>query len=75
MKVVALKPILYKAKDYTRVYEKGEVFEMNDVSYYVRSQRGEVELVTDLTEGDVVNVNEGLPALDEKPARKKKNES
>ena len=68
MKVVALKPILYSGK----VYDKGETLEMDEVTYLVRLKRGgEIEPVKVLDEVEVVN--EGLPALDEVPARKKKN--
>ena len=68
MKVVALKPILYSGK----VYDKGETLEMDEVTYLVRLKRGgEIEPVKLLDEVEVVN--EGLPALDEVPARKKKN--
>ena len=68
MKVVALKPILYSGK----VYDKGETLEMDEVTYLVRMKRGgEIEPVKLLDEVEVVN--EGLPALDEVPARKKKN--
>ena len=68
MKVVALKPILYSGK----VYDKGETIEMDEVTYLVRLKRGgEIEPVKLLDEVEVVN--EGLPALDEVPARKKKN--
>ena len=68
MKVVALKPILYSGK----VYDKGETLEMDEVTYLVRVKRGgEIEPVKVI--GEVEVVNEGLPALDEVPARKKKN--
>lgn len=73
MKVVALKPILYSGGGRAKIYEKGEVFEIDEVSYYVRKERGEIEDVHELTEDEVINVDEGLPPLDEKPARKKKN--
>lgn len=78
MRVVALKPILYTAKidgrSVTKIYEKGEAFDIDDVSYYVRKKRGEIEDVNVLSEGDVVSITEGLPPLDEdKPTKKKKN--
>lgn len=69
MRVTAMKPILYDGK----VYGKGEAFDIDEVNYYARLKRGEIEKVTILEE-EVVNVNEGLPALDEvTPQRKKKN--
>lgn len=72
MKVVALKPILYSGKNFTRIFDKGEIFEMDDVSYHVRVKRGEVELVKNIGEEEVVT--EGLPPLDEEtiPKGKKK---
>ena len=77
MKVVALKPILYTStvdgRKITRIYEKGETFDIDEVSYYVRKKRGEIEDVHELTDADVVSVTEGLPPLDETPTRKKKN--
>jgi len=75
LKVVALKTILYSGGGRAKIYEKGDVFEIDDVSYYVRKERGEIDDVHELTENEIINVDEGLPPLDvdEKTARKKKN--
>lgn len=75
MRVVALKPILYTGNNgKARIYEKGETFDIDDVSYYVRKKRGDIDDVNVISDGDVVSITEGLPPLDEeKPARKKKN--
>lgn len=70
MKVKALKKILYSGKLGTRIYDTGEEFEMDDVSFIVREKRGEVEAVG-VTENEIISVNEGLPPLDEPPKRKK----
>ena len=66
MKAIALKTLLYDGK----IYDADAEFEMDDVSFIVRSQRGEVKAA----EGEVEEIEEidGLPPLDEKPARKKK---
>ena len=71
MKVEALKTILYSGKNFTRVFEKGEIFEMDDVSYYVREKRGEVKAVGKVND-DAEIVSEGLPALDEVVPKGKK---
>ena len=63
MKAIALKTLLYDGK----IYDADAEFEMDDVSFIVRSQRGEVKAA----EVEVEEVD-GLPPLDEKPARKKK---
>lgn len=71
MKVEALKPILYSGKNFTRIFDKGEIFEMDDVSYYVREKRGEVKAVGKIKDDEEI-VSEGLPSLDEMPQPKGK---
>ena len=68
MKVVAMKPILYNGK----IYDNGEVLEMDDVSYLVRLKRGDIEKVNELVTEEEINVAEGLPPLDEVPHKKRK---
>ena len=76
MKVIALKPILYRAETYTRVAKQGEEIEMDRETFQLRKSRGEVKevLETSAVEDDLI-VSDGLPALDEVPSstRKKKN--
>ena len=64
-RVKALKTVLYKRN----VYEEGTAFDIDDVSYYTWKNYGFIEDVNVIGNE---NVNEGLPALDEVPARKKK---
>ena len=69
MKVVALKPILYNG----RIYDNGEEFNIDDVSYLVRLKRKEIRPVEGkAVEEEIINVAEGLPPLDEVPHKKKK---
>lgn len=68
MKAVALKPILYNG----RIYDKGEGFEIDEVSFYVRLKRGDIKTESgEAVEEELVNVTEGLPELDELPVKKK----
>lgn len=68
MKAVALKPILYNG----RIYDKGEEFEIDEVSFYVRLKRGDIKTESgEAVEEELVNVTEGLPELDELPVKKK----
>lgn len=74
MRVVALKNLLYKAG----IREKGTSFDIDDGTYYIWKERGWVDDVKILdnevlTEEEVEALTDGLPALDEKPTRKKKN--
>lgn len=64
-RVKALKTVLYKRN----VYQEGTAFDIDDVSYYTWKEYGFIEDVNVIGKE---NVSEGLPALDEVPARKKK---
>lgn len=76
MKVIALKPILYRTGTFSRVAEKGEEIEMDNETFQWRKSRGEVkEVKKSAVSEDELIVSEGLPTLDEVPSgiRKKKN--
>ena len=76
MKVIALKPILYRVGAFSRVAEKGEEIEMDNETFQWRKSRGEVKAVKNSAGSeDELIVSEGLPTLDEVPSgiRKKKN--
>ena len=68
MKVKVVKPLLYKRK----IYETNEEFEIDEVSYTTFKSYGWVTDINSVDESDLINVTEGLPALDEMPKRKKK---
>lgn len=76
MKAIAMKPILYKVRTFSRIAEKGEEIEMDRETFQWRKSRGEVKEVMETpTDEDDLIVSDGLPALDEVPSstRKKKN--
>ena len=68
MKVKANKPLLYKRT----IYEANEEFEIDEVSYTTFKSYGWISDINSMDESDVINITEGLPALDDEPKRKKK---
>ena len=68
MKVKANKPLLYKRT----IYETNEVFEIDEVSYTTFKSYGWISDAGSVDETDLINIDEGLPALDDEPKRKKK---
>lgn len=65
MKVIALKPILYRVNESMKVADKGEVIELSSEMYEWRKKRGEVQEVNGAESSDEIVVSEGLPTLDE----------